>query len=219
MTTRKPAKPKSQRNKTPAEIEPEKKRQAEARRAAAERAKRDEDESEHEDEADRDEDEDEARDGGEGKKDDDADADDQRDGDDDDAEDDEDRDGDDDADEPKKDDERAAGAAAKRAAEAEAKGYRVQVANFLQVQPNPVFDYVLMNPPFVGKHYQKHVEHARKFLKPGGTVLAILPVTAVTDHNYIDPGRGWDRWKDLPVGAFSESGTNINTGIAKFFAT
>lgn len=105
-----------------------------------------------------------------------------------------------------------------RAAAARAKGYNVHCANFLEVAPSPDFDHVLMNPPFYGKHYQAHVEHARKFLKPGGTLLAILPVTAVTDHRYIDPGRGYDRWKDLPVGSFSESGTNINTGIATFFA-
>jgi len=107
-----------------------------------------------------------------------------------------------------------------RAAQAEAKGYRVQVANFLQVQPSPTFDYVLMNPPFVGKHYQKHVEHARKFLKPGGVVYAILPITAVTDHGFISEKdlRGWDKWRDLPIGSFSESGTNINTGIATFCA-
>lgn len=104
-----------------------------------------------------------------------------------------------------------------RAAEASAKGYAVQVANFLQVQPDPRFDLVLMNPPFYGKHYQQHVEHARKFVKPGGRLLAILPVTALTDHGYIQQGR-WvrDWWEDLPCGSFSESGTNINTGIATF---
>ena len=105
-----------------------------------------------------------------------------------------------------------------RAAQTRAKGYPVQVANFLQVAPDPRFDYVLMNPPFYGKHYQQHVEHARKFLKPGGTLVAILPITAVTDHGYIEPGRGYDCWRDLPVGSFSESGTNINTGLATFHA-
>lgn len=106
-----------------------------------------------------------------------------------------------------------------RAAAARAKGYQVQVANFLQVTPSPTFDLVLMNPPFVGKHYQKHVEHARKFLKPGGRVLAILPITAATDHGYVKMERyGRDHWEDLPVGSFSESGTNINTGIATFGA-
>jgi tRNA1(Val) A37 N6-methylase TrmN6 len=105
-----------------------------------------------------------------------------------------------------------------RALAAKAKGYAVQVANFLQVTPTADFDMVLMNPPFYGKHYQKHVEHARKFLKPDGVLYAILPITALTDHDYIEPGRGWDKWKDLPAGSFSESGTNINTGIARFFA-
>lgn len=105
-----------------------------------------------------------------------------------------------------------------RAEAARGKGYGVMQANFLQVQPDPVFDFVLMNPPFYGKHYQQHIEHALKFLKPGGVLYAILPVTAVTDHGYVEPGRGWDVWKDLPPGSFSESGTNINTGIARFFA-
>lgn len=105
-----------------------------------------------------------------------------------------------------------------RAEAARAKGFHVQTANFLQVAPSPIFDIVFMNPPFYGKHYQKHVEHARKFLKPNGVLYAILPITAVTDHGYIEPGRGWDKWKDLPTGSFSESGTNINTGIARFFA-
>jgi hypothetical protein len=106
-----------------------------------------------------------------------------------------------------------------RAEATRAKGFGVHVGNFLQTQPNPVFDVVLMNPPFYGKHYQKHIEHARKFLKPGGRILAILPITAVTDHGFIIvPKYGRDNWEDLPVGSFSESGTNINTGIAHFWA-
>jgi hypothetical protein len=105
---------------------------------------------------------------------------------------------------------------AARAAASRTKGFSVHTANFLQITPKPDFDIVIMNPPFYGKHYQKHVEHARKFLKPGGRLFAVLPITAVVDHGYIDPGRGWDKWKDLPPGSFSKSGTNINTGIAIF---
>ena len=106
-----------------------------------------------------------------------------------------------------------------RAEQARAKGHSVMCANFLQVAPNQIYDMVLMNPPFYGKHYQQHVNHARKFLKPSGVLYAILPVTAVTDHGFINPDRGgWGSWRDLPVGAFSESGTNINTGIARLFA-
>lgn len=91
-------------------------------------------------------------------------------------------------------------------------GFNVLTANFLQCSPVADFDLVLMNPPFYGKHYQKHVEHARRFLKPGGVVAAILPVTAYTDHGFVDR----HNWRDLPTAAFRESGTNINTGIATF---
>ena len=33
------------------------------------------------------------------------------------------------------------------------------------------FDAVVMNPPFYGRHYIKHVNHALKFLKPGGVLV------------------------------------------------
>lgn len=104
-----------------------------------------------------------------------------------------------------------------RAATGKRKGHNVLCSNFLRVEPNPIYDMVLMNPPFYGKHYQQHVEHAMKFLRPGGELYAILPITAVTDHGYVKAKKyAWDKWRDLPVGSFSESGTNINTGIARF---
>jgi SAM-dependent methyltransferase len=107
---------------------------------------------------------------------------------------------------------------ATRAACARQVGFSVTRANFLDVPPEPIFDMVLMNPPFYGKHYQKHVEHARRFLKPDGVLYAILPVTAATDHGFVDISRwGRDAWEDLPVGSFAASGTRINTGIARFF--
>lgn len=95
-----------------------------------------------------------------------------------------------------------------RAAQCRKKGHRVLTANFLEVAPNPVYDFVVMNPPFYGKHYAKHVEHAMRFLKDGGTLIAILPVTARYDHGLLD-----GQWSDLPVGSFRESGTNINTTV------
>jgi hypothetical protein len=70
-----------------------------------------------------------------------------------------------------------------------------------------------MNPPFYGKHYVKHVLHALKFLKPGGKLTAILPASARYDHKLLD-----GRWSDLPVGSFSESGTNINTTVLTMWA-
>ena len=95
-----------------------------------------------------------------------------------------------------------------RAAEARAKGHAVQIANFLETVPTGAFDRVVMNPPFFGKHYAKHVEHALRYLKPGGTLTAILPASARYDHGLLDGA-----WSDLPVGSFSESGTNVNTVV------
>lgn len=95
-----------------------------------------------------------------------------------------------------------------RVAEARAKGHKVMLANFLETVPTPIYDRVIMNPPFYGQHYAKHVNHAFNFLKPGGTLTAILPITARYDHGLLD-----GRWEDLPVGSFRESGTNINTTV------
>ena len=90
----------------------------------------------------------------------------------------------------------------------------IERRNFLEVEPSPMFDGIFMNPPFYGRHYQKHVEHALKFLKPGGWLMAILPATARYDHGFIEAAA----WTDLPVGSFSESGTNVPTGFARLRA-
>jgi hypothetical protein len=84
----------------------------------------------------------------------------------------------------------------------------VHVANFLDTVPEAKYDYVIMNPPFYGKHYALHVKHALRFLKNGGKLKAILPATARYDHGILE-----GRWIDLPVGSFRKSGTNINTTI------
>lgn len=97
-----------------------------------------------------------------------------------------------------------------RAAEARAKGHAVVTANFLEQPPTADFDAVVMNPPFAGRHYIKHVNHALKFLKPGGTLVSILPATAHYDHKELK-----GEWSDLPPGSFSEAGTNVPTGILK----
>lgn len=95
-----------------------------------------------------------------------------------------------------------------RAAEARAKGHAVLTGNFLEQPARPEFDVVVMNPPFYGRHYVKHVRHALKFLKPGGTLISILPATAHYEHKELE-----GRWVDLPQGSFSEAGTNVPTGI------
>lgn len=95
-----------------------------------------------------------------------------------------------------------------RAAEARAKGHHVLTGNFLEQPAREEFDFVVMNPPFYGRHYVKHINHALKFLKPGGTLVAVLPATAYYDHQEVK-----GRWEDLPTASFSEAGTNVATGI------
>lgn len=95
-----------------------------------------------------------------------------------------------------------------RAQKARSKGHSVLTSNFLECEPQQIFDKVVMNPPFYGRHYLKHVSHALKFLKPGGILVTILPATAWYDHKELDGS-----WRDLPPGSFSESGTNVPTGI------
>ena len=110
-----------------------------------------------------------------------------------------------------------------RAVQCRAKGHTVLLANFLETVPTGDFDLVVMNPPFYGKHYAKHVRHAFEFLKEGGKLVAILPATARYDHGLLDdlgvgPYRGSSsKWDDLPVGSFSDSGTNINTTVYTIF--
>ena len=99
-----------------------------------------------------------------------------------------------------------------RAAQARAKGHHVMIANFLQVAPEASFDAVVMNPPFYGKHWLKHLRHAMRFLKPGGRLVCILPATAHYDH---DEAVG--DWRDLPVGSFASSGTNVPTGYCVYW--
>lgn len=109
-----------------------------------------------------------------------------------------------------------------RAAEAKAKGHAVLTANFLEQPAMPAYDYVVMNPPFYGKHYAKHVRHAYKFLKQGGTLVAILPASARYDHRELDdmiPKSRWNDspWKDLPVASFAASGTNVPTTMLRLY--
>lgn len=89
--------------------------------------------------------------------------------------------------------------------------------------PSPKFDRVVMNPPFCksgrGDHID-HVHHAYAMLKPGGVLVSVLPagVSFRKDSRY----RQFREWllgsgtiEPLPEGSFSESGTNVNTVVAR----
>jgi len=96
----------------------------------------------------------------------------------------------------------------------------VLTANFLEALPTGDFDKVVMNPPFYGRHYAKHVRHALKFLKPGGVLVAILPATARYDHDELaDLVRNQrESWRDLPVASFADAGTNVPTTMLRIWS-
>lgn len=96
----------------------------------------------------------------------------------------------------------------------------VQQQNFLRMPARPVYSHVIMNPPFYGTHWMQHVMHAWEFLKPGGTLIAILPATAeIGETRKHKAFRKWMKdkstWRacfyDLPLESFASSGTRVST--------
>jgi predicted RNA methylase len=57
-------------------------------------------------------------------------------------------------------------------------GFEVKHADFLALAPSDLggaVDGCIMNPPFAGRAWQAHFEHAVQFVKEGGIIGAILP--------------------------------------------
>ncbi|NVL48675.1 hypothetical protein F2S72_01535 [Pseudomonas syringae pv. actinidiae] len=87
-------------------------------------------------------------------------------------------------------------------------GFEVKQADFLRLSPKDlhgVADFLLMNPPYRGRAWQDHLEHAVQFVREGGTIGAILPegaprklpTIAGTEVVYSKPLR--NRFKDTTV--------------------
>ena len=99
----------------------------------------------------------------------------------------------------------------------------VWTADFLDRTPTPVYDYILMNPPFDRERDIDHVTHALKFLNETGLLIAVM--SAGTEFRETAKARAFRdhmahlnaRWKDLPSGSFSSVGTNVNTLLLKVY--
>jgi predicted RNA methylase len=94
----------------------------------------------------------------------------------------------------------------------------VRVADFLTVPAEPRYDRVVMNPPFTKGADMQHVEHALRFLKPGGLLVSVMS-WVVTEHNprtatfrNLIEARG-GTVEPVAAGAFKESGTDMPTVI------
>ena len=98
----------------------------------------------------------------------------------------------------------------------EKKGYQAQQANFLAIEPSPIYHRVVMNPPFERQQDIDHVSHALKFLKPKGILVAIMSASILFRENkktvefrdLIHQHNGYT--ERLPEGCFKESGTGVN---------
>lgn len=106
------------------------------------------------------------------------------------------------------------------AAVVRAKGYTTRTEDFLKVKPGAAygpFDRIVMNPPFSKGQDMTHVTHALSFLRPGGTLAAIMSAgmdfgtskkhlafhTLLASHT--------SQIEKLAEKSFDESGTAVNT--------
>lgn len=98
----------------------------------------------------------------------------------------------------------------------------LSMEDFLKIDPNPVFDRVVMNSPFARRADILHVTHATKFLRPGGRLVAIMSggvsfrrdraTLAFRDLVQISGGT----IEPLPDDSFKASGTSVNTVLVSF---
>jgi predicted RNA methylase len=101
----------------------------------------------------------------------------------------------------------------------------VACRDFIGVRPDPIYDAVLMNPPFAKRADVHHVNHAAKFLKPGGRLVAIMSsgVTFRSDQLTIAframvESEGGSITL-LPEDSFKASGTSVNAVLVEFTST
>jgi predicted RNA methylase len=91
--------------------------------------------------------------------------------------------------------------------------------DFLTVDRDPVYDRVVMNPPFSNQADMRHVRHAARFVTPGGRLVAIMsPSFMFRTTKVASDFRDWldEHPHDitaLPDGAFKPAGTGVRTDL------
>lgn len=91
------------------------------------------------------------------------------------------------------------------------------VGDFLQAEPEPHFDRVVMNPPFARGQDVDHVRHALKFLRPGGRLVSVMSASVEfrQDRRYASFREECaPELRRLPPGSFRPSGTDVHTVVA-----
>lgn len=97
-------------------------------------------------------------------------------------------------------------------------GIDVRVYDFLSVVPAPLYDRVVMNPPFAQRADVKHVLHAIKFLKPGGRLVSIMSAGILfrTDALTTSLRDQLAHYEALPDDSFKASGTSVRTAVVVY---
>lgn len=103
-------------------------------------------------------------------------------------------------------------------------GLTVREGDFLAQPAQPLYDAVVMNPPFGGQADMKHVEHALRMLKPGGCLVAIM--SPAFESRTTRQAEGFrdlmqaagEKVRDVEAGTFRESGTDVRTVLVRFEA-
>lgn len=91
--------------------------------------------------------------------------------------------------------------------------------DFLEIEPEPDYNLVMMNPPFTRQQDIDHVNHAFKFLKPGGKLVSVM-----SEGTFFRTNQKAEKFRDfflehflgsveLEPGDFKESGTMVKTRI------
>lgn len=87
--------------------------------------------------------------------------------------------------------------------------------DFLVMKETPIFDRVLMNPPFTKNQDIAHVIHASKFLRPGGALISVMAGNTQREKFEKMIADFQDEFDSevirLPINSFRTSGTSVNT--------
>jgi phospholipid N-methyltransferase len=100
-------------------------------------------------------------------------------------------------------------------------GFMVDASDFLDFTTDPIFDRVVMNPPFAKSGAARHVQHAMSLLKPGGRLVAIMPNSIMQRQDTLHRAVRQQivlngTITPLPDDAFRESGTLVRTVMVTY---
>lgn len=87
-------------------------------------------------------------------------------------------------------------------------GARRVAGDFLEYTPGPIYNAVIMNPPYANKAAERHVDHAWNCISPGGKIVALVGKMTgeVIEEEF--HGHVFER-EEIPRNTFKE--TNIAT--------